>query len=259
MNVASTVKQTVLSVLGQTYQDVEVIVKDGESSDGTVKEIECVADPRVKVIVKRDSGLYDAWNQALDASSGEWIVFLGGDDYFLDKDALGSLVSCADRSSSEFRIVYGNMLIIDQITGVHLRQLGAAWNDLREDFLSGVMRVPHPGMLHHRSLFEQYGNFDHTFRIAGDYEFLLRELKSNGARYVPEVFTSVMRSGGLSAAESARLQSLLETRRALQRHRLPIKARWYRAAARAACVTGAALLLQEEQLTQLRRLVKRGR
>jgi len=103
------------------------------------------------------------------------------------------------------------------------------WPDCRSAFLDGVQLLPHPGMLHHSFLFRDR-LFDESFRIAGDYEFLLRELKSRAPKYVHDVIVAGIARGGLSQEIGQRIASLKETRRARTIHGLNHWPwRWYRA------------------------------
>jgi hypothetical protein len=82
------------------------------------------------------------------------------------------------------------------------------------------MSIPHPGLMHRRSLFDHHGEFDESFRISGDYELLLRELKTSDAVFIPDVIIAGMRQGGISSSALNSLRSLREARRAQRLHGL---------------------------------------
>ena len=81
-----------------------------------------------------------------------------------------------------------------------------------------LMCIPHQGVMHRRSLFDQHGNFDESFRIAGDYELLLRELKTGDAVFLPDIITAGQRRGGISSDPANYLRTLRETWRAQRMH-----------------------------------------
>ena len=95
--------------------------------------------------------------------------------------------------------------------------MGESWATVKARFLAG-MCLPHPGMMHHRSLFEQHGTFDESFRIAGDYELLLRELKQADALFIPDLLIAGVRQGGISSKPDSALLVLSESRRAQRMH-----------------------------------------
>lgn len=204
------------SVAQQIYPDKELIIIDGGSKDGTVDLLEA-NNPRIRYWVSEpDRGIYHAWNKALPRASGEWICFLGADDFFWDTHVLTRVCKRLRVLSPSIRVVYGqNMLVNDR--GEHLYPMGASWATVKDKFLAGTC-LPHPGLMHHRSLFEQHGPFDESFRIAGDYEMLLRELKAAEAAFIPNFIIAGVRQGGISSKPDSALLILSETRRAQRRH-----------------------------------------
>lgn len=258
LNCEQTVAQAIRSCLTQTIKEIEVVVQDGGSVDNTLEEVGRLSDDRVRVASERDHGLYDAWNRAIPRTSGEWVTFLGADDYLLDVDALEKLTGSARLSEPRARILYGDVLVVDHCGGYRGR-MGGTWSELQLDFLNGIMTLPHPGMLHHRSLFRDYGMFDEHYEIAGDFEFLLRVVRNEAPRYVPTVQAAAMRYGGLSARQDARWKSLRETGKALRKHgQIPHPHVRGPALARAALVTLLARVVPEETRERLRGYTRRG-
>ena len=110
-------------------------------------------------------------------------------------------------------MVYGRLNIVDA-GGRAIETLRRPWPEIRPAFLAGLLMVPHPGSLHHRSLFGAHGKFDESFRIAGDYDLLLRELATRQALYLDELVTVDMQIGGISAKPENLLLALEEIKRA---------------------------------------------
>lgn len=167
-NAANTVEQTLLSILSQEDVDVEIVLCDGGSSDGTV-DIVRRFDARIAYWESApDRGIYHAWNKALRKVRGRWICFLGCDDRFASARSLANLVKWAEAGPYDF--VSGRVCIVPG--GGNSEQLyGAAWSWQQ---MKRHQVVAHPGALHARSLFDRFGGFDERYAIAADYEFMLR-------------------------------------------------------------------------------------
>ncbi len=221
-NNMETVQQCIDSVALQTYPDKELIIIDGGSTDGTVDLLKANQQVIAYWVSEPDRGIYHAWNKGLTRAGGDWICFLGADDHFWDRYVLTKMAEELAKLPVEIRVAYGQIMLLSG-AGEGLYAIGEPWERLKQRFLKS-MCIPHPGMMHRRSLFEQHGGFDESFRIAGDYELLLRELKTTDAAFIPSLVTVGMRQGrGESSHPTATLRVLQETRRAQRMHgqRLP--------------------------------------
>jgi len=195
-NGASTLQRAFDSVIGQTYDDVEIIVMDGASTDGSQAILERNAEHLAYWESEPDRGVYHAWNKALEHATGDWVSFLGADDRFHHAAVLARMADALAADEERHRVAYG-YLDKTRLDGQVVRSTIGPWSeDQRTRFRRGVM-IPHPATFHHRSLFELHGQFDESFRIAGDYEFLLRELLVDDALFIPEVVVD-MAGGGMS-------------------------------------------------------------
>jgi len=215
-NGAKTLQQCIDSVILQTYPNKELIILDGGSQDGTV-EILIKNSGKINYwISEPDRGIYNAFNKGLAQAKGDWICFLGADDYFWDLNVLERMAEQLMKLSSSIRVAYGQIMIVNR-HGKSLYLVGEHWQNLKKRFMQ-YMRIPHQGVMHRRNLFELHGKFDESFRIAGDYELLLRELKTDEAMFIPDIITAAMRQGGLSSAPSNSIEAMLEFRRAQKMH-----------------------------------------
>lgn len=215
-NNEGTVQLCIDSVEQQTYPYKELIIVDGGSKDGTVGVLKDSQQKIAYWVSEPDRGIYHAWNKALPNATGEWICFLGADDYFWDTKVLDRIGEQLRLLQPNIRVVYGqNMLVNNE--GDHLYPVGTSWETLRRKFQTS-MCLPHPGLMHHRSLFEQYGLFDESFRIAGDYELLLRELTHADALFIPDLIVAGVQQGGISSRPDSALLVLSEARRAQRIH-----------------------------------------
>lgn len=211
-NGAATLQQCLDSVAQQTYANKELIVIDGGSHDGTVDLLLANSELISYWISEPDRGIYNAWNKGLAKAKGEWICFLGADDFFWDARVLERVAEQLVTLPSDVRVAYGQIMLLNN-DGECLFPVGEPWGSIKERFKQ-IMCIPHQGVMHRRSLFAQYGKFDDSFRIAGDYEFLLRELKSSDAVFIPDIILTGMRHGGVSSDPKGSVLLLHEIRRA---------------------------------------------
>jgi len=185
------------SIRSQTYVSREVIIIDGGSTDGSQNVIERNEDLVASWVSEPDHGIYDAWNKGVERSSGEWICFLGADDSFAAPDVLGKLVVLAS-DRVEVDLVHGKSRVYDA-QGKLKRVHGADWEWRTFKRAMGV--IAHPGALHHRLVFDRLGKFDTRFRIAGDYEFLLRAGPRLRTAFLDKVVVD-MGGGGISNSKA---------------------------------------------------------
>jgi glycosyltransferase involved in cell wall biosynthesis len=215
-NGAETLQQCIDSVAQQTYPNKELIIIDGNSTDETTDIVKANQEKISYWISEPDQGIYHAWNKGLTKVKGDWICFLGADDYLWNQLVLEKMAEQLQTLSTHIRVAYGRIMIIDS-EGNNLYTLGAPWNSIKERF-KNFMCIPHPGSMHRRNLFDQHGPFDESFRIAADYEFLLRELPKGDAFFMPDIIVAGMRQGGVSSASVNLLLAYDEIRRAQRMH-----------------------------------------
>jgi hypothetical protein len=215
-NGAATLRRCLDSIMRQTYAAKHLIVLDGGSTDGTVEILRQYDDRIAHWESKQDRGIYHAWNKGLEHSTGDWICFVGADDYFWADDVLERMAVHLPIQPTEARVVYGKDAVTSK-TGEVLRYEGRPWEQARRD-LAWSLTLPHPGLFHHQSLFAEHGGFDESFQIAGDYELLLRELKTRPALFVPHVVVVGFQHGGVSHSPKAMSALLKEVSRARRKH-----------------------------------------
>ena len=220
-NGKSTLQRCIDSVARQTCATGELIVVDGGSTDGSVGVIEANRGALSDWVSEPDRGIYHAWNKGLARAKGDWICFLGADDYLHDSTVLEKISPHLVAAPAQQRIVYGQVAMVDR-NGAEVDRLGMSWENARKRFMQGTYCLPTPGVMFHRSLFQRLGPFDESHRIAGDYELLLRELKAREPRYLPEIIVTDMQYGGISSRPESILISLREMQAARVKHGLPV-------------------------------------
>ncbi|AXB55377.1 glycosyltransferase family 2 protein [Flavobacterium fluviale] len=195
-NSEKTIKETIESVLKQTYLNIEYLIIDGGSSDNTisiVKKYEKVFEGRLKFLSEKDQGIYDAWNKGLEMASGDWISFLGSDDEYLPNAILNYVNYINERKGDNLEFVSSKVELINSDKKT-LRIIGQPWNWNKFKI---YMNTSHVGTLHSVKLFTKYGKFNTEFKIVGDYELLLRANKNLRTGYIDNV-TAKMTVGGVS-------------------------------------------------------------
>lgn len=227
LNCVHTLQQCLDSVARQTYSPLELIVIDGGSTDGTIDILQ-TNTPRISYWEsEKDRGICHAWNKGVSHAHGDWLCFLGADDRLWNDDVLERVARYLRDAYPSFRVVYGKVAVTNNL-GEILKIDGRPWEQCRADY-RWQMTIPHPGTFQHRKLFDDRG-FDESFRVAGDYEFLLRELKDHDARFV-DVLVAGMRFGGVSTMPKYMPLSVSELARAQRKNGVPtgsLKWQWLR-------------------------------
>jgi glycosyltransferase involved in cell wall biosynthesis len=198
LNVGSCLQGCLDSYRMQTWQMKELIIVDGGSTDDTVEIIRRNEEYISFWLSERDGGIYDAWNKALKHATGTWVLFRGADDRFWADNTLERAVEGLRKAAPNELVCYGSIACVDdeqRIVGL----IGAPWNESKDRFLR-EMCIPHAGAFHHIELFRQFGEFDTTYRIAGDYDFLLRVLvdRNVAGKFLPGIVVTRMHGGGVS-------------------------------------------------------------
>lgn len=209
-NDVNNIENAINSVKQQSYSNVEHIIIDAGSTDGTVDVIKKYSTTLSYWLSEPDSGIYDAWNKALKVAKGEWILFLGADD-LLKPDGIKTMIDVVRRSPIQLEYVSGRTELL--LNGKLLRITGGPWEWRK---FRNYVCTGHIGAIHNRSLFLRYGEFDSNFRIVGDYEFLLRSGKLLKTGYTKNI-TASMNLGGVSNRNSS---VIWETHRAKVKHKV---------------------------------------
>lgn len=204
-NAAAHLPSVVKSIRDQTYENIEWIVVDGASEDGTLDILRQNEDVIDYWVSEPDKGIYDAWNKGLRLAEGEWICFLGADDEIIS-DAIEVMVKIGTSSPIPLDFVCGK---VELYRGPSLiRTIGKPWSWRR---FKKYMCVAHTGAMHSATYFNRHGVFDNSFRISGDYEILLRAGPQLKTAFVPKVLAR-MQVGGESNRSSAVFQEALRAR-----------------------------------------------
>lgn len=192
-NVESLIEKCILSIVNQDYNNIEYIIIDGGSTDGTIDIIKKHQQKIAYWISEKDKGIYDAWNKGLEKANGDWIAFIGADDIYLP-NALNNYVDFINkinRPSLEF--VSSKVNLVDA-EGKSIRIIGKPWN---WSAFKKYMNTAHVGSFHSKYFFEKYGLYNLNYKIIGDYEMLLRAKNNLKTGFMDQV-TVNMQIGGIS-------------------------------------------------------------
>lgn len=212
-----------ISVIEQTYGNIEHIVQDGGSTDQTLEIIRRLS-PLSKVESARDGGLYHALNNAMMRCTGDIIGLIHADDVLFDRNVISEIAACFTRSECD--AVYGDLIYVDRRDVKKVRRKWTSGQYNNGDFLWGWM-PPHPAFFIRRNVILKHGGYDLTLKTAADYEWMLRMIHLKGIRltYLPKTIVA-MRLGGKSNRNlSSRIRANFEDRKAWKIN--GISPRWY--------------------------------
>ncbi|PZR30467.1 MAG: glycosyl transferase [Azospira oryzae] len=195
-NSAATLAHTIASVRNQDYKDIEYIVVDGASKDNTLSIIRQNEDVINKWISEPDKGIYDAMNKALRMATGEVVGIINSDDFYHADNILSQIANAFEDENVD--AVFGDLVFVDSanLDKVVRTYSSRGWHPGK--FARGFMPA-HPTFFVRKKFYDQFGLFKTDYRIAADYELLIRFLYVNKLRYHYLPLTMVtMRRGGAS-------------------------------------------------------------
>ena len=194
----STINYAIESVLSQDYSNIEYIVIDGKSTDGTIEKIQNYKDHITCFLSEPDGGIYDAMNKGLKLATGDIIGILNSDDFYVSNDIISEIVH--EFEDKKVDLIFGDMVYVkpenlDKITRYYRS------NNFHPDKFAWGWMPGHPSCFLKREIYEKYGYFKTDYKIAADYEILTRFMAKHGISYsyIPKVLVK-MRTGGVSTA-----------------------------------------------------------
>ncbi|WP_257666452.1 glycosyltransferase family 2 protein [Parapedobacter tibetensis] len=182
----------VKSVLDQTYEDFEIILQDGQSSDRTVEIIRSFKDDRIKIVSEKDKGVYDAMNRAIERTSGDWIYFLGSDDSLFERATLASLRDIVGKTEAD--LVYGNVMMSGDSHWINDGTIYRGETDLASLF---EQNISHQSIVYRRRIFTDGHRFNLAYPVCADHDFNLFCFASYKVEYTP-LIVAMFATGGLS-------------------------------------------------------------
>ncbi len=214
-NSAKTIQRALESVQSQTYQDIEHVIVDGASKDGTRELIEAYAKKHTNVrwISEPDKGIYNALNKGIHLATGDVIGFVHSDDILYAPDSISHIAEAF--AQQDIQVVYGDLQYVRE--GKVTRRWRS--NDFNPASLKYGWMCPHPTMYVRREVYQQVGDYDEWFSISADYDMILRIFKSGfKSKYLPEVLVSMEVGGASNKNTRARLSKTQEDFIALRKN-----------------------------------------
>lgn len=195
-NSSKTIENTIKSVQNQNYPDIEYIIIDGASIDGTVDIIRKYENIIDKWVSEPDRGLYDAINKGISRATGLYVGILNSDDVFFENNTVEKIADFL-KANAELDAVTGD--IVQHRNGKIIRKYSSAkW--LPHKLKIGFM-PPHPSIFMRTALFEKFGNYSTDYKIGADYELIIRYFLKNKIKYkYSGITTTSMTVGGVSSS-----------------------------------------------------------
>ncbi|NBH82419.1 glycosyltransferase [bacterium C-53] len=205
--------RTLESIDRQDYTDIEIIIKDGGSTDGTLDVIQSFADKHSNVIWMSgaDNGIYDAMNQGYAMSSGDVIAFFN--DLFIGNDVISKYIQAIENGGENCFGVHSDLVYATDTKVIRYWRMG------KGKISSGWM-PGHPTLYLRREVYQQYGLYDTSYKCSADFEFMVRILKDNQIElaYIPEVLIRMFYGGTSTGSVGSYGTSIKEAYGALKKN-----------------------------------------
>jgi glycosyltransferase involved in cell wall biosynthesis len=195
-NAQKSIEDTIQSVIGQTYKNIEYIIIDGNSTDNTLNICNSYKDNIHTIVSEKDKGIYDAMNKGVALATGDIIGVLNADDFYIDSNVIRKV---AERFNSEqCDGVYADLVYVDGDDTSKITRTWTSGEYKNNSFLKGWM-PPHPTFFVKQECYKAYGNYSLNLKSAADYELMLRMIHKHKIKlsYLNEI-TVKMRVGGVS-------------------------------------------------------------
>ena len=219
-NNSATIDTAIESVLSQRYPNIEYIIIDGASTDGTMEMINGYGSRIQQVVSEKDAGIYDAMNKGIKLCTGEVIGILNSDDIYENNEVISTVME-AFLNDLELALVYGDLVYVKSD---ELNQVVRKWTteSYYPDFFEDGHVPPHPSLFIRRNVYQKVGLFNLNMRLAADYEFMLRVFKLHDfkSRYINKLFVRMRLGGATNMSLKNIVNGNLEILSAWRQHHL---------------------------------------
>lgn len=212
-NAEKTIEKTILSVLNQTYKNIEYIIMDGVSTDNTLNVIEKYRENITTIISEPDAGIYNAMNKAIKYATGDIILFLNANDKIYNETVLEKVTNEFKKDNS-LSFLFGDVLFVNAKNDIVLEKKYDMFQNIFA-FLNNNMC--HQCIYYKKEVFERHGNYNEDLPIYADHEFNIRLLVENKLKsmYSPEMF-AIFELGSVSTSKSNRKDQLIDHKKAIK-------------------------------------------
>jgi glycosyltransferase involved in cell wall biosynthesis len=217
-NRAHTIRDTIRSVNMQTYPAIDHIVIDGNSTDGSMDIVRAEAKRTGYVVSEPDKGFYDAYNKGLAVAKGDIIGFINTDDFYCSDDVIAQVMKVFEDNPT-VEGVHADLVYVDPEDTSKIKRLWKARDFSRNDYRRGFIPA-HPTVFVRREVYDRVGGYDTSYRLAADYDFLLRAfyVADIKAVHVPKIWIRMRTGGATGGAMNDIKRQNDEIRRAQQAH-----------------------------------------
>ena len=197
LNSEKTIRDTLNSVLSQSYKNIEHIIIDGGSNDETIKILKRYPNKNKKIYIYKESGIYQAINYGIKKSNGDYIAILNSDDFYQSGDTIAKVVKAIDKNKN-INIFFGNVIYFKALEYYNIKRYYPGTKFDKDQMLNGIM-PPHPASFIKKELYQTNLLYNEDLEIASDFEFFLRIIYLKKYKYKKINQTIVrMRLGGIS-------------------------------------------------------------
>jgi glycosyltransferase involved in cell wall biosynthesis len=216
-NRESTIERCVLSVLQQKYENIEYIVVDGKSTDGTMTILNGYSGRVTKIVSEKDLGIYDALNKGLSMATGDVIGFLHSDDYYANDTVVGEIASALE--SNDCDLVYADLDFFHQNTPDKSTRFYSS-SFFKPWMMRFALQPAHPTVYARKALYDRVGNFNLNYKISADFDWLLRSfvLANCKAQYLKSTFVKMQMGGASTGGIKAIINHNAEDLKILKSH-----------------------------------------
>lgn len=211
-NGAAHLEETIQSVIGQNYSNVEYIIVDGGSTDGTLEIIRRYEHAIDYWMSEQDTGIYDAMNKGVTLATGDWVNFMNADDFLFNHNVISNIVLEIKNQEHFFPVFYGKLYLINSKKEI-VCTLGKHWRVAKNE-LKYRLSIAHQSAFTNRHAILKAGGFNTNYKISSDYELTLRLLCKSDAFFVENLVIAGMRIGGISSNPKNSLMIIKEYRSA---------------------------------------------
>ena len=210
-NSEETLEDTIKSVISQSYKNIEYIIIDGGSTDGTMDIVNKYKDFISTIVSEPDKGIYDAMNKGVERATGDLVGILNSDDFYANDTVLQNIANKIGKNDG----IYADLVYVDRVNTDKIIRYWKSKEYKEGSFLKGWM-PPHPTFFIRKEIYDKYGNYNLSLKSAADYELMLRLIHKEkiSITYLPEIITKMRVGGQSNASLSNRLKANNEDRMA---------------------------------------------
>ncbi len=191
-NSAKTLKQTLDSVVSQSFLDYEILIMDAISKDSTLEIVAAYKNSRIKIISEKDQGVYDAMNKGIDKATGKWLFFLGSDDALYNETILSKIHD--QLQDKNINVLYGSVIMVGDTPWAKDKTIYDG-----EFNLSKILKqnIAHQAIFYHQAVFKKLGHYNIKYDVNADWDFNLNAYANFKFKYIDMVIAKFS-GGGIS-------------------------------------------------------------